>query len=140
MATYRKLLKNRAGDTIIPVVDTIGDYSTSEVDTGYHWIDGKKIYKKTFVVSIPNSGEGINVTHNISNLDLYIKYEGSIVWSNGNTTRAIPSSYIENGSFLGGYHITCQLGAKTATTFGINYGTAFRGGTAYITLYYTKTS
>lgn len=115
-------------------------YSTTEEIEAGTWIDGKTIYKKTYVVSIPNSGEGVDVPHGITGLDLYIKYEGSVVWANGTTTRAIPSFYIENEQFLGAFAINCQLSARTSPNFTINYGSAYRGGTAYITLYYTKTS
>ena len=33
----------------------IGDYSTSEQDTGFTWIDGAKIYRKVFSGTITNA-------------------------------------------------------------------------------------
>ena len=50
MAVYHKLLKNKAGDTIIPVTQVV--YSTSEMAIG-KWIDGKILYRK--VVQIPTT-------------------------------------------------------------------------------------
>ena len=54
MATYRKLLKNRKGDTIIPIVG-LGEYSTTEVDTGKKWIDGKTVYRRVFTGTCSNT-------------------------------------------------------------------------------------
>lgn len=50
MAVYHKLLKNKAGDTIIPVTQEV--YSTSEQAVG-QWVDGRALYRKT--VQIPKS-------------------------------------------------------------------------------------
>ena len=52
MATYKKLLKNRAGDTIIPVTELDNTYSTAETRVGT-WIDGKPIYRKVFHITNP---------------------------------------------------------------------------------------
>lgn len=73
MATYKKLLKNRAGDTIIPVSE-YDVYSTSEQIAGV-WIDGKPIYEKTINFgALPNNTQK-TVNHNISNLDWVVKVE-----------------------------------------------------------------
>lgn len=53
MATYKKLLKNRAGDTIIPVTDA-DTYSTNEKKVGV-WIDGKPIYRKVVKITNPQT-------------------------------------------------------------------------------------
>lgn len=60
------------------------DYSTSEVNTGKKWIDGKDIYTKTFVVpNISGSTSTNRVTFSneetISNIDHLVKGDGFIV-------------------------------------------------------------
>lgn len=43
-------------------IDTFGSYSLEEVETPFTWIDGKKIYKKTFQVTTDFSASGsINI-------------------------------------------------------------------------------
>lgn len=52
-----------------------GNYSLSEQNTGFTWIDGKQIYKKTINFgALPNSSEKL-VNHNISNIDNIIDIE-----------------------------------------------------------------
>ena len=49
-------------------VNGANTYSTTEVDTGKTWIDGKKIYRKVIIVeSLPNN-TGTSYDHNISNI------------------------------------------------------------------------
>lgn len=132
MAIYRKLLKNRAGDTIIPVVDAMGDYSTSEIDTGYKWINGKTIYKKTVDCgALPNTTTK-NVAHNISNLDTIINIQGVSIAGNG---RVIPLPMVGGTAQ---YDVTMDIysGNIELTTFADR--TAYTR--TYVTLYYTKTS
>lgn len=52
MATYRKLLKDRQGNTIIPVYK---DYYTTEEQVIGRWIDGKPLYRRVFTGTISNS-------------------------------------------------------------------------------------
>ncbi len=51
-------------------------YSTSDVDTGKKWVDGKPIYRK--VVTATNQGQNATITFSpaIENLDLVISIEG----------------------------------------------------------------
>lgn len=95
MATYKKQLRDKDGNTIYPDVgldldnvvysddpsENIGDvidpnsYSTTEKWTGGYWIDNKKIYKKTINFgALPNNTQK-SVNHNISNLDWVVKVE-----------------------------------------------------------------
>lgn len=132
MATYRKLLKNRNGDIIIPVVDTIGDYSTSEVDTGYHWIDGRTIYKKTINFgALPNkNNKGVNL--NIPNLGMVIGTEAFCAYSSG-VNFPIPFTNVND------FDSSVMLN-YTATQVVITTKSDRSGATGYITMYYTKTS
>lgn len=53
-----------------------GDRSTSEVDTGMKWIDGRTIYQKTFSMGgLKVAGKTV-VPHGINNLDMVINIRG----------------------------------------------------------------
>ena len=109
---------------------TFGNYSLDEVDTGFTWIDGKTIYKKTVNFgSLPNAS-GKSVNHNIS-FDRMIHIEGLCQYQNG-ICLSLPSS---NNSYL---NAQTELTINT-TQITINTGGQDRSqATAYITLYYTK--
>lgn len=117
-----------------------GNYSTTESNTKFTWIDGRSIYKKTFVVPIPSSGNSTAFNHNISNLGSYIKAEGVAVFSNGTTTRFL-STFYEDGNGLD-HQYSCSIygGSTTSNNITLTFGSGYHGGTAYITIYYTKTS
>lgn len=78
MATYKKVLKNRAGDTIIPVTDA-DRYSGPEKKVGF-WIDGKPIYRR--VLLLPGIAGGTEYTIDIgvlsSNISNFWVKNGSI--------------------------------------------------------------
>ena len=60
-----------------------GDYSTTEVDTGFKWIDGKTIYKKTVSTgALPNNSTK-TVSHGISGIDSVVSIS-SVAKSSGN--------------------------------------------------------
>ena len=53
-----------------------GDRSTSEVDTGMKWIDGRTIYQKTFVMGGLKIAGKTTVPHGITNLGMIINIRG----------------------------------------------------------------
>lgn len=53
-----------------------GDRSTSEVDTGMKWIDGRTIYQKTFEMGGLKVAGKTTVPHGITNLDMVINIRG----------------------------------------------------------------
>ena len=54
-----------------------GDYSTSEVNTGFKWVDGKVIYKRTFTGTISQAATTRNtVTLIASGIDKVLDYNG----------------------------------------------------------------
>lgn len=135
MATYRKLLKNRDGDIIIPVVDVMGDYSTSEVDTGYHWIDGKTIYKKTvYFSSLPNNTTK-TVSFGVNNVSYVIKMEGSAYRANDGAFFTLP-----NASALAVANAIDMAYLANSKEVQVRTGMDRTNCIAYITVYYTKTS
>lgn len=115
-----------------------GNYSIEEQDTGYTWITGDRIYKKTFAVSLPNSGNTVEVSHGITNLKAYIKAEGVAVFSNEMTTRFLPCTYVENNTISADYTFAIYGGSTVAGSFTLTFGNAYHGGKAYATVYYCK--
>lgn len=53
-----------------------GDRSTSEVDTGMKWIDGRTIYQKTLAMGGLKIAGKTTVPHGITNLDMVINIRG----------------------------------------------------------------
>lgn len=63
------------GENVPAGWEQVSDYSTSEVNTGKTWIDGKPIYRKVINYgNLPNSSYN-QVLHNISNLSQFTKIE-----------------------------------------------------------------
>lgn len=113
------------------------DYSTSEVNTGIKWIDGKTIYKKTVASgNLPSAGGQLLIPHGITNIDKVIKIEGTYNDSNVNqATFPInsPSTANDNSPAIR----TIVLGSNIQ----ISTGSANRSSlSGYVTLYYTKSS
>lgn len=116
------------------------DYSTSEIDTGTKWIDGKKIYKKTvdFGQYPEQSGSPVGVAHGISNLDKVIKMEG-IMYVYGYSDQTDAFVPIFSGSPYSGGNSSLEVyeGKVWIQRGNIVYGDSQN---IYVTLYYTKTS
>ena len=104
-----------------------------EQDTGFTWIDGKKIYKKTVNFGNLSNDTYKAVSHGIQNLQYVVYFTGSAQDNNPQGRRFrplnIPNSSSKNYAiveFDNQYvYIYCG-GDKT-------------GQSAYITMYYTKT-
>lgn len=125
-------LHDADGEVIYPQTISDMDYSTSEQDTGCKWIDGKKIYKKTFSFTLANA-EATTVNHGINNFGLLIRYEGTVVQSD---TKKVPIPRT-----LANLNYQIGLEGITTTSFEIDVGNnGPRGKQAYITLWYTKTT
>ena len=56
-------------------------YSTDEVDTGNKWIDGKSIYRRTFIGNTPSSNDSVIFT--VTNMDTLIDMYGVLVHTDG---------------------------------------------------------
>jgi len=57
------------GEDIPTGWEEVNDYSTTEIDTGKKWIDGKKIYRKVFVGTTGSGGNWSSFPLNITNLN-----------------------------------------------------------------------
>lgn len=104
-----------------------GNYSTTETSTGFTWVDGRTIYKKTVEVSSISSNTDYQIPHGISNLKQVIRVEGTVLLTIGNSR-----------IFSGGTssHVW-RIGNISSTDIGV-YSTLATAGTYYFTLYYTK--
>lgn len=108
------------------------DYSTTEKDTGFTWVDGKTIYKKTVNFgSLPNATSK-TVAHNITNLYRVVKVE-CIAYNSGsaiNTPIPLVSAVGNNSTMdINATNIVMSAGVDRS---------AF--DECYVTLYYTKSS
>jgi hypothetical protein len=121
------------GDGAITSIKTSfgGNYSPSEVNTGFTWVYGKDIWKKTINFgTLPNSTTK-TVAHGAS-LDTLINYECVSVAVSGsrlplpfvNTNLATTTSYI--AMFFDDTNITIVTGNDRSSL------------STYVTLYYTK--
>lgn len=108
-----------------------GNYSEAEVDTGFTWIDGKKVYKKTVDFgALPNATAGTKA-HGIANLNHVINIEA--IAFNGTRWLPLPAASPQT---LGASIVI----SVDSTDIFIQTGTDRRNDNAYITLCYTKSS
>jgi hypothetical protein len=106
-----------------------GNYSTSEVNTGFTWIDGKPIYKKTVSFGALPNNTTKNVAHSISGATAFVALAG--VSTNG--TLWLDLSH-------GAPVLTNNLELYVSTTnITVASGSNFSSfSTTYITLFYIK--
>ena len=110
-----------------------GNYSTSEQDTGFTWVDGKHIYKKTVNFgALPDSADK-TVAHGISNLSRVIKIEGTSYKSAESKFTPLPSPGVSDST----YSMNLQVDATGVTIY---TGFDRANETAYVTIYYTKSN
>lgn len=110
----------------------IMDYSTTEINTGAKWIDGKAIYKKTINIGTVNANGSAVIAHGISSFATFIKSEA---WGSFGT----PSTayFWFSIPWSGSNHISLtvdEANVTVASTIGNNITSC------YTTLYYTKSS
>ena len=105
-----------------------GNYSTTEKDTGFKWIDGKAIYKKTLELgAFPNSSTK-NVPHGITSIDKIIRIE-TISRDPGITYDTASIAY--DASRVRVYRSGANIAVQS------NFNASALSGEA--TIYYTKT-
>lgn len=110
-----------------------GNYSTSEQNTGFTWIDGKTIYKKTISLgALPNNTDK-DVAHGITGLDRIIHWEG-IAKDSLDEQIPLPFVWLDNG---GGFVAVYE---SSPTNIRVITGSDRSDYVGYITLYYTKSS
>ena len=127
MATYKKLLKNRAGDTIIPVTER-DTYTTTEQVVGT-WINGKPVYRVVLSGNI-SSTTGTYVptkTYNASTVDV-ISCTGKLVNDQ--------NQYMQLGCYLNSSNYSGWFMSASAMT--IFFPSAYNNGSYTIVIEYTK--
>ena len=107
-----------------------GNYSETEQNTGFTWIDGSAIYKKTVDFGALPNASSKSVNHGIS-FNRVVKVESVCQYSNG-IVIPVPGT---NNSYA-----EAQIALNLTTTqITIDTGTQNRSdATAYVTVYYTK--
>lgn len=106
-------------------------YSTSEEVIG-EWIDGKPLYRKTISTGTLPNGGGMNVPHNISNIDNVVRVYGYAYRSSDGVSLPLPHSAYDISC------ISCYANKTNICIVTYTDRTAFT--TSYVTLEYTKTT
>lgn len=117
-------------------LNKISSYSEDEVKINATWINGKPIYKRTFIFDVVSA---TNYTQQIIG-DFETAWIGgeSFVFNERNSTK--PVNVYESGS----YYIRTEFGQistnpNTWQIFCSTRGATYYDGTVYLTIYYTKT-
>ena len=115
-------------------VYTPANYSTSEVDTGVKWVDGKTVYKKTFTeITCPGQNLQVTVNHGLS-IDTLVNVEAIAHNATGGVYRILPLISRQSAT-------SQSVLAVDATTIIMNNGSNGDLNSDFIanvTLYYTK--
>lgn len=122
-------------DRLIKKKDVYFKFSTDEQWTGEYWLDGKKIYTKTFYTSTSGNAE-VKINHGISNIGTFRSFDlGNSFWFNKSSNQAYPlNTYVNASSWSTSYTITnTQLQMNYGANFVTDWG-------LYITIRYTKTT
>jgi len=115
-------------------IENLQTYSTSEVNTGKVWIDGKPIYRKVFNIgTLPNSTEKIYTTDLNWATHTVVKIDGCAISSSGVMLPINFSNPISAAQMIG-----CRTtGTNTITVY---TGIDRTNLTGYVILEYTKTT
>ena len=107
-----------------------GNFSTSEVDTGFTWITGDKIYKKTYHFGALPNNTSKNVAHNLN-----LKYVVFFIAMAYNGERWMPMPAASPVAQTSNVVITINK-----TYINIGTGTDRTADDTYVTIFYTKNS
>ena len=80
-----------------------GNYSTSEVDTGIKWIDGKSIYRKVIQTAITDATTNVDISD--LHVDSLVNTQSYIV----NTTETADAGTVLELPYIESETYTCQL-------------------------------
>lgn len=112
-----------------------GNYSYNEIDTGYTWVDGSEIYKKTIHTgALPNTATTISFQHNVANLKDVVKIEGVATDGATHFSRNLPMASVT--AFIGQVSIGVSDTVVDVTTGGDRSSYT----DSYVTIWYTKSS
>ena len=106
-------------------------YTTTEVDTGKKWINGKTIYHKTFIMGGLGLATTIKKPHNISNLDMVIRIQGVAKENSIGATINLPHAADQQAYTVTVYADNTNVNIQT-------YADQRGYSQSYVTLWYTK--
>lgn len=116
----------------VAAVNKSNTYSTEEVFTGKYWIDGKKVYRKTFEGLWTTDG-GFQIIHGLTNYQITYM-EGVVINRTTNTTFLLTSLRPAYPHYSFGFYVNSELiQFEVPEDNGKNYQ-------VYVTLEYTKTT
>lgn len=123
---YEKILPYLNGDAM--------SYSTSEQDTGKRWIDGKKIYQKTFsnAITLDGTTKNMKVAHSLS-IDKAIRCEAIVSPSDNSSCIILPVGYDTT-------YTTTASADKTYLYVNRTAADGYSGQKVTFTIWYTKTT
>lgn len=109
------------------------NYRSTEQDTGFTWLNGETIYKKTVSIgALPNSNTK-TVAHGISNLAEVIKIEGIVLDPRTSIWLPLPLVYEGDSS---SYNVSVYVSTTSVAVKSTSDRSMLTP--AYVTLYYTK--
>lgn len=125
-ANNRTLVEVLGGDFYNPII-----YSTTEREIGV-WTDGKPLYEKTIIDTLPSSATSKNIPLNISNIDKIVSLKGIAIRSDGAVTQIEHAR--EDDTIW-----SMITGAKTELAINIK-DSSYINQPVYFTIQYTKTT
>lgn len=112
------------------LLEASGSYSIDEIKTGYKWIDGKDIYKKTYSTGALPNATTVTVAHNLTGISQFIDIKG-LSYS---ATTSIPLPFVSTTA------ANCVMIYEASGNIVISAGIDRQAfATTYITLWYTRT-
>lgn len=132
------------GETVPEGWSEIQDYSTSEIDTGKKWIDGKTIYRKVVNDTLgTTNGAWKDISAFTANeIDTVVKMNGIFKYSNGSCL-VIPFSRVTDSSYNNREYVlfNCNPNTGNVSVIGAhptNYNSLMSGRPIIVIIEYTK--
>lgn len=116
-----------------------GNYSTSEVNTGFTWVNGKPVYKRTITGNVTASAgtRDVTVRSDITGIEAVVDASGYFQYSTGNT---FPYGGTQTDSTGGTVSKAIGLLVSSASISVLTISDVARTSQPYyLTLFYTKT-
>lgn len=136
MNEIKSVVNNNASetDTNTANISKLQTYSSSEVDTGKKWTDGKTIYRRS--IEFSNIAQGTATTiETLSNVDKFFVNSGMSYCTDGTGIYTIPKVHLSNANNQLDVRYTISSGT---VALGCGSGNTARSG--ILTVEYTKTS
>ena len=130
-AEYNQLTSEEKKGVVLITDENGGgiNYSLTEQDTGITWVDGKKVYQKSYTGTIGSAGPTLieaDFSHTIIGVDAWFRDTAGLGMSCGD---------LNTSGWLAAVHVTSSGNVFNLVTY---TGSALNGGTYFITVRYTK--